>query len=316
MQSNIAIQLQDLSKVYGKGSKRVQALNQINLNVESKQIFGFLGPNGAGKSTTIRLTMDLIRPTHGAAYVYGKEVRKQHAVLRKVGAIVEQASFYPFLTGQRNLEVLADVGHHDPNCISQLLDQVGLTRHAEKRVSTYSTGMRQRLGLAAALLGDPDLLILDEPTAGLDPAGMHEVRSFLRHLVEEKEKTVFLSSHLLAEVEHICHRVAIIHKGEIIREGKVSDLLLGQTHVRIQVSSCETAIRVLRDDWDVFCGEYDKNEASAYGSWISINATEDKTPEIVRRLVTAGVDIFHVAAQRKSLEAYFLEATREKNPNA
>jgi ABC-2 type transport system ATP-binding protein len=260
--------------------------------------------------------MDLIRPTNGAAYVYGKEVRKQHAVLRKVGAIVEQAAFYPFLTGQRNLEVLADVGHHDPNRISQLLDQVGLARHADKRVSTYSTGMRQRLGLAAALLGDPDLLILDEPTAGLDPAGMHEVRSYLRHLVEEKQKTVFLSSHLLAEVEQICDRVAIIHKGEIIREGTVSDLLLGQTHVRIQVSPLETALHVLQDNWDVTCEEYESNAGSENGSWISVDAADDQTPEIVKRLVTAGVDIFHVAAQRKSLEAYFLEATQEKTPHA
>jgi ABC-2 type transport system ATP-binding protein len=306
----------NLSKVYGKRSKRVQALNQINLNVQSNQIFGFLGPNGAGKSTTIRLTMDLIRPTNGAAYVYGKEVRKQHAVLRKVGAIVEQAAFYPFLTGQRNLELLADVGHHDPKRIPQLLDQVGLARHADKRVSAYSTGMRQRLGLAAALLGDPDLLILDEPTAGLDPAGMHEVRSFLRHLVEENQKTVFLSSHLLSEVEQICDRVAIIHKGEIIREGTVSDLLLGQTHVRIQVSALEIALHVLQDDWEVVRGENDKNAGSVNGSWISVNATEDQTPEIVKRLVTAGVDIYHVAAQRKSLEAYFLEATQENTPNA
>jgi ABC-2 type transport system ATP-binding protein len=316
MQSDIAIQLQDLSKVYGKRSKRVQALNRINLSVQSNQIFGFLGPNGAGKSTTIRLTMDLIRPTHGAAYVYGKEVRKQHAILRKVGAIVEQAAFYPFLTSQRNLEVLADVGHHDPKRIPKLLDQVGLARHADKRVSAYSTGMRQRLGLAAALLGDPDLLILDEPTAGLDPAGMHEVRSFLRHLVEENQKTVFLSSHLLSEVEQICDRVAIIHRGEIIREGTVSDLLLGQTHIRIQVSSLETALHVLQDDWEVIRGENDKNAGSVDGSWISANATENQTPEIVKRLVAAGVDIYHVATQRKSLEAYFLEATQENTPNA
>ena len=216
MQLNVAIRFENLSKTFGRGPKRVQAVKNLNLNIEGGQVYGFLGPNGAGKTTTIRLIMDLIHPTQGDVYVYGQHVRRQHAVLRNVGAIVEQAAFYQFLSAQRNLEILADTGNHDPKNIPVLLDQLSLTEHVKKRVGSYSTGMRQRLGLVAALLGDPKLLVLDEPTAGLDPAGMHGVRTFLRELVDEKEKTVFVSSHLLKEVEQFCDRVAIMDHGRII----------------------------------------------------------------------------------------------------
>ncbi len=315
MQTYIAIQLEDLIKVFGRGSKRVKALNGIDLTVQSGQMFGFLGPNGAGKTTTIRLIMDLIRPSRGSVRVFGQDVRRRHGVLRNVGAIVEQAAFYPFLTGEKNLEVIANVGDHDPKRIPELLNRVGLTNHANKRLSSYSTGMRQRLGLSAALLGDPQLLLLDEPTAGLDPAGMHEVRTYLRELVDHEQKTVFLSSHLLAEVEQVCDRVAIIHRGEIIREGKVSDLLHGHTQLRIQVSPLPTAKRALEGNWEISASNVEKESHASESGWITLVTSKTEAPIIVRRLVDAGVDIYQLTTQSKTLEAYFLEATEEASNN-
>ncbi len=313
MQTDIAIQLEDLIKVFGRGSKRVKALKGIDLTVQRGLMFGFLGPNGAGKTTTIRLIMDLIRPSQGSVRVFGQDVRRQHGVLRNVGAIVEQASFYPFLTGGKNLEVIADVGDHDPKRIPELLNRVGLSSHANKRLSSYSTGMRQRLGLAAALLGDPQLLLLDEPTAGLDPAGMHEVRTYLRELVDHQQKTVFLSSHLLAEVEQVCDRVAIIHRGEIIREGKVSDLLHGQTQLRIQVSPLPAAQQALEGNWEISESNVEKESQASESGWVTLASSKTEAPKIVRCLVDAGVDIYQLTTQSKTLEAYFLEATEEES---
>lgn len=315
MESDFAIQFVNLSKTYGKRSKRVKALRGINLDVQRGQVFGFLGPNGAGKTTTIRLILDLIRPTQGSVRVFSKDVRRQHDVLRNVGAIVEQATFYPFLTGAKNLDVIADVGDHDAKRIPGLLDRVGLSKQADNRVSSYSTGMRQRLGLAASLLGDPQLLILDEPTAGLDPAGMHDVRTYLRELVDREQKTVFLSSHLLAEVEQVCDRVAIIHRGELIREGKVGDLLHGHTQLRIQVSPLDTAKQVLAPNWEISTADVEQGTQMMESGWITLVTSPDEAPVVVRCLVEAGVDIFELTSQNKSLEAYFLEATEEASNN-
>lgn len=311
MQQNVAIQFDNLSKTFGRGAKRVQAVKNLNLNIESGQVYGFLGPNGAGKTTTIRLIMDLIRPTQGDVYVYGQHVRRQHTVLRNVGAIVEHATFYPFLTGQRNLELLTDTGRHDPERIPALLDQVGLSEMAKKRVANYSTGMRQRLGLAAALLGDPKLLILDEPTAGLDPAGMHEVRTYLRELVDNDDKTVFVSSHLLSEVEQFCDRVAIIHEGEIVREGRVTDLLSAHTRIRLLVAPLQGAVEALDEHWEVRTEELMRRDPDEETHWVSVGASQEEVPHIVRCLVAEGINVFQVTTHRQSLEAYFLEATQE-----
>jgi ABC-2 type transport system ATP-binding protein len=235
LNESVAIRTKNLGKTFGRGKTSVQAVKNLNLNVQSSQVYGFLGPNGAGKTTTIRMLMDLIHPSQGEAYIYGCSVRRQHRILRRVGAMVEVASFYDFLSGRKNLEVLAHTGgDYDSSCITALLEQVGLAGCAGQRVGGYSTGMKQRLGLAAALLHNPDLLILDEPTGGLDPAGIQEIRLFLRYLVDQQGKTVFLSSHLLGEVEQVCDRVAIIHKGEIVREGAVADLLISESQLRVE----------------------------------------------------------------------------------
>jgi ABC-2 type transport system ATP-binding protein len=298
-----AIHIENLSKSFGRGKKRIQAVKNLNLEVQTGQVYGFLGPNGAGKTTTIRMLLDLIHPTLGDAYIYGQHVRRQHGVLRRVGAIVEGATFYNFLSGRRNLEVLARTGdRYEPARISELLEQVGLTGRANQRVKGYSTGMRQRLGLAAALLHDPDLLILDEPTNGLDPSGMHEIRLFIRELVEKHGKTVFLSSHLLGEVEQICDRVAIINMGEIVREGSVTELLAGKSELRIEASPLEKAAEVLREHWTV----------TANTQWLNVAAERDDTPQVVRCLVENDINVYQISSQRQSLEEYFLAVVQEE----
>ncbi len=307
MDDTIAIRTENLSKTFGRKSRRVEAVKNLNLEVRAGQVYGFLGPNGAGKTTTIRMLMDLIRPSKGQAFVFGRPVRRQHQVLRRVGAIVEHASFYDFLSAQKNLEVLARTGNgFDAERISALLEQVGLAERAGHRVGGYSTGMRQRLGLAAALLHDPELLILDEPTSGLDPAGIHEVRTFLRNLVDQQGKTVFLSSHLLGEVEQVCDRVAIIHKGEIVREGPVSELLGSELQLRVQAAPLDRAANVLRQSWAV----------SQDGEWLTVDARHRDAPRIVKQLVAHDVDVFQVTSERQTLEQFFLDVTQAEDDHA
>lgn len=301
MDESVAIRVENLSKTFGRSKKRIEAVKNLNLEIQAGQVYGFLGPNGAGKTTTIRLLMDLLRPSQGDVYIYGHSVRRQHQVLQRVGAIVESTSFYNFLSGRKNLEVLARTGNdYDSNRITVLLEQVGLAERADQRVKGYSTGMRQRLGLAAALLHDPDLLILDEPTGGLDPAGMHEVRFFLRGLVDQQGKTVFLSSHLLSDAEQVCDRVAIIHKGEVVREGVVVDLLADKSQLRVEASPLDQAADVLRKDWTL----------SRDGPWLMVNAMRKDAPQIVQQLVAQEVDVYQVTSQRQTLEEYFLSVTQ------
>jgi ABC-2 type transport system ATP-binding protein len=308
MSDTIAIRTENLCKTFGRRkSRRIQAVKNLNLEVRAGQVYGFLGPNGAGKSTTIRMLLDLILPTDGDAFVFGQHVRRQHDVLRRVGALVEGAMFYNFLSGRRNLEVLARTANqYDSDRIDRLLHQVGLGHRANQRVKGYSTGMKQRLGLAAALLGDPDLLILDEPTNGLDPAGMHEIRQFIRELADKHGKTVFLSSHLLGEIEQVCDRVAIINLGEIVREGAVEDLLADKTYLRIEARPLDKASAVLGEHWTVAVNEH----------WLTVYAARDDIPHVVRRLVENSVDVYHVAAERQTLEEYFLSVVQEAAPHA
>ena len=302
MDESFAIRTDHLCKNFGRGRKSVQAVRALNLEVQAGQVYGFLGPNGAGKTTTIRMLLDLIRPSQGSVRLYGRPVTEQPPVLKRVGAIVERPAFYDYLSGQRNLEVLARTsGFCDLQRIGALLAQVGLAGRAQQRVGAYSTGMKQRLGLAAALLHDPDLLILDEPTGGLDPAGIQEIRLFLRDLVDRQGKTVFLSSHLLGEVEQVCDRVAIIHKGALVGEGGVASLLAGKAELRVEAAPLDGAAEALRQTWPV---SYD-------GQRLVVRAQRHEAPHVVRRLVAQGVDVYQVTSQRQTLEALFLHVTKE-----
>ncbi len=209
------IRCQGLTKRYGS----TVAVDGLDLAIDAAQVFGFLGPNGAGKTTTMRMLLGLIRPTSGRAWVNGRPLPDPDGLAR-IGAMLEEPAFYPWLSGRRNLEVLALCGPRPPQAgaIDAVLGRVGLAVVADRRVKAYSQGMRQRLGLAAALLRSPVLLVLDEPTNGMDPAGIREFRALLRSLVDGGT-TVFLSSHLLAEVEQVCDRVAVLYQGRLVEQG-------------------------------------------------------------------------------------------------
>ncbi len=219
------LQTFSLTKRFGD----VLAVDHVNLRVNEGELFGFLGPNGAGKTTTISMLVGLLYPTEGRVEILGDEVTPTHtAPLRRVGTLIPPVGFVPYLSGRENLRLLVHLYPEvDDRRIEEILEQVGLRDAAHRRVKTYSTGMKQRLGLAAALLHRPKLLILDEPTSGLDPIGMKEMRELLRRLADEGT-TIFLSSHLLHEVEQICDRVAILHHGRILAEGTVQELLRGR----------------------------------------------------------------------------------------
>jgi ABC-2 type transport system ATP-binding protein len=305
MSQPYAIQLDNVSKTFGRGRKRVEAVRQLSLEVSAGQVFGFLGPNGAGKSSTIRMMMDLIRPSTGTILLYGRPVQNNPALLRRVGALVEGAAFYDFLTGRKNLEILARTGDcYDPARIESLLAQVGMADRADRLVQGYSTGMKQRLGLAAALLNDPDLVILDEPTNGLDPAGIQDVRHFIRDLAEKQGKTVFLSSHLLSEVEQVCDQVGIIHNGRLVQTGHVAELLSAQAIIRLEVAPEDRALGLLRPRWEVV----------ENGRWLEVQAARADVPEMVQQLVAAEVQVFQVVVQQQSLEALFMAATAVVQP--
>ncbi|MCU0479918.1 MAG: ABC transporter ATP-binding protein [Anaerolineae bacterium] len=296
-----AIEITDIAKIYGKGKRRIHAVKKINLNIEQGQVYGLLGPNGAGKTTAMRMMLNLIRPTQGNIKIYGQDVRQNHDILRRVGMMIEGASFYPYLTGRKNLILLARThGLADMKRIDTVLEIVKLSDRADQRFGTYSMGMKQRLGLAGALLHDPDLLILDEPTNGLDPNGILEMRLLLRDLVDNHGKTVCFSSHTLSEVERLCDNLAIIHKGEIVREGNINSLLTEQTQLRIKARPSEKASAVLSPQWHI---------GKITDDGLFLEATADDAPHIARALVNNGLDIYEITPYRQSLEAFFLDVT-------
>ncbi len=296
----IAIRLDNLSKTFGRRKKAVQAVRNLSLIVESGQVFGFLGPNGAGKSTTIRILMDLIRPSAGEVQIYGRSPQQDHTILHRVGALIERSAFYDFLTGRKNLEVLAKTsGWQNPDRIQSLLEQVGMADRADRPVGGYSTGMKQRLGIAAALLNDPELLILDEPTNGLDPTGMKEVRTLIRDLVDNHGKTVFLSSHLLSEIEQMCDRVAIIDHGRLVQEGSVAELLSTQSHILIEAEPIDKAIQLLQSNWSI----------NQLDTAIIVDAARKDVPGIVSQLTAHDIAVYQVIIQHQSLEDFFISAT-------
>jgi ABC-2 type transport system ATP-binding protein len=300
------LELVELSKTYGRRGKGVAAVKGVSLSVGAGEVYGFLGPNGAGKSTTIRMLIGIIAPTAGEARLFGEDLRTSPHVLRRVGSLVDGGNFYPFLSGRRNLEVLAKTQGHGADRIDALLDQVGLAGSAKRKVKGYSTGMRQRLGVAAALLGDPDLVILDEPVNGLDVAGIQEMRDLIRSLATDHGKTVFLSSHLLHEVQQVCDRVAIISNGEIVRESTIEDLLRQDDGLRIEAVPADVAEAALSSRWAV----------EREGEALIVRATRAEAPEVVRRLVGAGADLFRLAPEQRNLEEVFLSITQEETPLA
>jgi len=299
---NPVIRTFDLTKRY----KNLTAVNEVSFSVEKGEVFGFLGPNGAGKTTTIAMLLGLVRPTTGSAEIQGYDIRHDiNKALLRVGSMVESPSFYPYLSGDENLRFFARIhGGHIEKRITEILERVGLAGRGKDNVGTYSLGMRQRLGLATALLADPELLILDEPTNGLDPAGMQEMRVFLRTLTEEEEKTVFLSSHLLHEVEQVCDRVLILNKGEVVAQGQVSELLSQAHMIEMRIASAHEAANVLRSlDW-VEKVEYDQDI-------LRVQASPEQAPDLLEALASHHLFPLEVKPVITSLESIFLELTNE-----
>jgi ABC-2 type transport system ATP-binding protein len=292
-----------LSKSFG----RRLAVADVSFEVLAGEVFGFLGPNGAGKTTTIRMLVGLARPDSGEIRIRGLDLETHFSeAMSHVGCIVESPDLYKYLTGRENLlhfaRMLPD-GAAAKGRIPEIARLVALEERLDDRVSTYSLGMRQRLGIAQALLGNPDLLILDEPANGLDPAGIREIRHLVRSLATERGIGVFVSSHLLAEVEQMCDRVAIIHRGRTLAAGPVSELLdeKGGKH-RFTVRPPELAASVLR-------GIPGAGAVVEDGDSVSVEIPRGAIPTAVRALDAAGVEVFAVERPASTLEEVFLEVT-------
>jgi ABC-2 type transport system ATP-binding protein len=287
----------NLTKIIGRRT----IVESVSFSLHPGEVFGFLGPNGAGKTTTIRMLVGLIRPTAGNVTICGFDVRRDFEdALRNVGCIVENPDLYRFMTGRENLEHFARMLGVEKAEIDRVAELVALAHRLDQRVGTYSLGMRQRLGIAQALLGTPRVLILDEPANGLDPAGIREIRELLRHLASERQMSVFVSSHLLAEIELMCDRVAIIHHGRILREGSVHELISSQREMEFRVGDVARAAEIVRQQGLAFRTEPDR-------LWISID--ENDAPPVVAALTAAGVSVFHAQRRVDTLEEMFLQAT-------
>jgi len=291
------IEARGLVKTYDQSAR--PAVDHVDLTVRAGEIYGFLGPNGAGKTTTLRMLLGLVRPTSGTATVLGEPAGSPSALAR-TGSMIEGPAFYPYLSGRDNLRVVARLAGASADRISPALATVGLADRAGDRFSAYSLGMKQRLGVAAALLKDLELVVLDEPTNGLDPAGMRDMRALVVELGRQG-RTVILSSHLMAEVQEICDRVAVIADGRVVAEATVEDLR-GGTSLLVAAHPTVRATSVLRDLAVVDGVRRD-------GPDLRIDVDPRHTATVVRALVTSGVDITQVRRDERQLEDVFFEIT-------
>jgi ABC-2 type transport system ATP-binding protein len=296
----VVLRTRNLSKQYGKRL----AVDNLDLEVHRGEIFGFLGPNGAGKTTTIRMALGLIAPTSGSVEILGRDVFAHRAqILPRVGSLVETPALYTYLSGRSNLRAVGSVLGGVPKArIDAVLDLVGLGIRQKDRVRTYSLGMKQRLGVAMALLQDPDVLILDEPANGLDPAGIVEMRD-LMHRLSAEGKTVFISSHLLTEVQQICTRVAIIHLGKLITESTIEELITGHGEFTVTLESAEQALALIQAQVWGKDARIDSN-----GTLIT-PAPEGRGRNLNLFLVNAGFAPDTIAQSTKDLEQVFLHLT-------
>jgi ABC-2 type transport system ATP-binding protein len=297
--AEFAVEATELTKVYGKV---VRAVDRLNLSVRTGEVYGFLGPNGAGKTTTLRMLLGLVHATSGRAVVLGRPPGDPESLVR-VGAMVEEPAFYPYLSGRDNLRVMARLAGRSEEGIDAALDEVDLLGRGGSRLKTYSQGMRQRLGVAAALLKDPDLLILDEPTNGLDPAGVAEMRSLIRRL-GSGERTVLLSSHMLGEVQQVCDRVGVISHGRLIAEGAV-DELRGRGSVLVRAAPLAAA----REHAERLLGT---GRVKVLDGTLRLESDPGEAPRITRELVMAGVAVSEIRPVERDLEDVFLELTGEE----
>jgi ABC-2 type transport system ATP-binding protein len=300
------IEIQNLSKQF----REVKAVDRLNLNVYKGDVFGFLGPNGAGKSTTIRMLLTLINPTEGKIKLFGKPLwENRNEILKKVGAIVEKPDFYGYLSAYKNLEILGKLSGSSISSkkIMEVLELVGLEKRYKSKVKTFSHGMKQRLGIAQSLLHDPELIILDEPTTGLDPQGMKEIRELIIYLSKEKQKTVFLSTHILYEVELVAGRMIIINKGSTKVEGKVDELLNSNVlKVTFQVDDDLKAKKLINET--IWANKLD----SSINGRLIFNLSASEIPLLNKYFVENNL-LVSAVIPTKSLEEYFLKLTEKES---
>src|SRR5436309_7049672 len=299
MENTTIVETHGLTKRYGS---RVLAVDSIDMSVRRGEVYGFLGPNGAGKTTTLRMLVGLIRPNAGTATVAG-QAPGSPAGLARIGSLIESPGYYPYLSGRENLRVIADLAGVDSKRVEEVLDMVELASRAGRKFGTYSTGMKQRLGVAGALLKDPELLILDEPTNGLDPQGMAVMRKLIKD-IGQGDRTVLLSSHLLGEVEQICDRVGVISNGKLVTQSTVQELL-GEEGVLVRAQPIEQAQDVLTR---MFGAEANMRQDGA----IRLKTQPENSVEINRSLTSAGIGVSELRPFERSLEEVFFQLTGEK----
>jgi ABC-2 type transport system ATP-binding protein len=300
--TSAAIRVRGLTKAFG----RRLAVDNATFEVPRGAVAGFIGPNGAGKTTTMRMLLGLVRPSSGSAEVLGQPVDRPERYLRCVGALIEGPAFYGGLTGRANLRVLATLGGIDPRRIDAVLDTVGLSDRGDDPYRAYSLGMKQRLGIAGALLRDPDLLVLDEPTNGLDPSGIHEMRGLIRRIADSGP-TVFLSSHLLGEIQSVCEYLVIVERGRLVYQGTTEELLRS-AHEAILIAA-DPPGGLVRAAALARAAGYD---AKVEGERLRISAPTSFGAELSRALINEGIALTEIVPVRSSLEDRFLQLTGEE----
>lgn len=293
--------IRNLSKRYG----HIQAVNDVSFDVESQSVFGILGPNGSGKTTTLGVVLDVVQSDSGAYSWFGN-MKHTNDIKRRVGAILETPNFYPYLSGHRNLKIVADIKGAPYSKIGSVLDKVGLLGRKDSKFKDYSLGMKQRLAIGAALLGDPDVLVLDEPTNGLDPEGIREIRELIKQIASEG-KTIILASHLLDEVEKVCTHVGILKSGNLLTYGHVNEILSEEVTVELGAADSGalrsaigliSGISIIGEERERILVKVSEPSLSAEG--------------LNKRLLDSGVVLNHLLTKKKSLEDQFLEIVKRK----
>ncbi|MEE2035053.1 ABC transporter ATP-binding protein [Rhodococcus chondri] len=295
--SNEIVVTDRITKRYGSQT----VVDSVDLHVRGGEVYGFLGPNGAGKTTTLRMLVGLVRPTTGSARVFGRPPGDPAAAAR-TGVLIESPGFYPYLSGRENLRVLARYRGLGERDVDDALHRVGLAERAADRYRTYSLGMKQRLGVGAALLGEPELLILDEPTNGLDPAGMAEMRVLVVALADHGH-AVLLSSHMLAEVQQVCDRVGVISHGRLVTESTVTELR-GDSRLLLRAEPRDRAYATVAEFVEPAAIGRD-------GDGLVVDIAAGRTPVLVQRLVDAGVDVYELTRRERTLEEVFFQMTAD-----
>jgi ABC-2 type transport system ATP-binding protein len=304
---DVALQTEDLAKRFGAR----KAVDRLTIRVETGDIYGFLGPNGAGKSTTLRMLLGLVRPTSGVIKFPRRASGWEYLRARsRIGAIIETPAFYENFSGRRNLQLLASLsGGAQKKHVEEVLEIVDLRDRAQDPVRVYSLGMRQRLGIAQALLPTPELIILDEPTNGLDPQGIHETRNLIRRLRDEFKLTVLLSSHLLTEIEQLCNRVGIINEGRLLYEGGPEALVAPTSLYKVRVDNLSAAFELLTKASGVTVS---RNGAS----YLRVDADAEHIAAVNTLLVGKGIKVYELSPAQESLEEAFLRLTKSVGPAA